>query len=117
MLYYKGETMEKQVLIKEIEKKIRRIKKDLQSIGDMRPGSISEQFKDPKTKSGAYYQLNYTHKMQTRTEYIRKKNLDVLKQEVAEYQRLRSLIDTWVTLGIQASKLKTKKTNSGSQSS
>ena len=103
--------MEKQVLIEEIEEKIRRIKKDLQRIGDMRPGSINEQFKDPKAKSGSYYQLNYTHKMKTRTEYIRKKNFEILKREVAEYQRFRNLIDEWIALGIQASKIRIQKMN------
>lgn len=108
--------MEKQELLSEIEEKIRRIKKDLQEIGNMRPGSINEQFKDPKSKSGPYYQLNYTHKMKTRTEYIRKKNLGILRREVEEYQRFRILIDEWIALGIQASKIRIKKMNLGPKS-
>lgn len=95
----------------EIEKKVLKIKADLQNIGQMRPGSINEQFKDPKTKSGSYYQLNYTHKMKTRTEYVRRSNLEILKREVAEYQRFRSLVDEWIALSIEASKLRIKVKN------
>lgn len=109
--------MKKQALIEEIEKEIQAIKVDLQNIGPMRPGSINEQFKDPKAKSGSYYQLNDTHKMKTRTEYIRKSNLETLKREVAEDQRFRGLIDDWVALSIQASKLRINKKNLRSQSS
>ena len=111
MLYYEEEVMKKQGGIEEIDQKISTIKKSLSKIGKMRPGSINEQFKDPKTKSGSYYQLNYTHKMKTRTEYIRRSNLEQLAQEVAEYQRFRDLIDEWVTLSIQSSKLRVKEKN------
>ena len=109
--------MKNQPLIEKIEKEILAIKANLQNIGPMRPGSINEQFKDPKAKSGSYYQLNYTHKMKTRTEYIRKNNLETLKSEIGEYQRFRELIDDWVTLSIQVSKLRIKEKNMGPKSS
>jgi hypothetical protein len=38
----------------------------------MRPGSLTRQYKDPKSQTGAYYQLSYTLDMRSRTEYIRK---------------------------------------------
>ncbi len=100
--------MTKQADIDILSEKISTIKKEIQGVGRMRPGSINEQFKDPKAKSGAYYQLNYTHKMKTHTEYIRKGNLATLQGEVAEYQRLRVLFDEWIALSIQVSKLRLK---------
>jgi hypothetical protein len=74
----------------------------------MRPGSISEQFKDPKGKKGSYYQLNYTHKMKTHTDYIRKANLAMTREEVSEYQRFKELTEDWISLSIELSKLKLK---------
>lgn len=114
MLYYRDKVMKKQVLIEEIEKKIYEIKQSLVNIGPMRPGTINEQFKDPKSKSGAYYQLNYTHKMKTRTEYVRKNNLEVLTLETEEYQRFKGFVEDWIALSIEASKLRIKVRNSKS---
>ena len=31
-------------------------------------GSVNEQLKEQKEKTGSYYQLNYTHKMKIKTE-------------------------------------------------
>ena len=103
MLYYRDKVMKEQVLIEEFEKKIHEIKQSLLNIGPMRPGTISKQFKDPKSKSGAYYQLNYTHKMKTRTEYVRKTNLELLTIETEEYQRFKGLVDDWIALSIEGS--------------
>ena len=38
----------------EIRKRIDKIKAELAAIGDMRPGSLTRQYKDPKNQSGAY---------------------------------------------------------------
>jgi hypothetical protein len=41
----------------QIHKRIERIKTELDAIDDMRPGSLTEQFKDHDAQRGAYYQL------------------------------------------------------------
>ena len=46
--------------LKQIEKRIERIKSELAKIGVMRPGSLTRQYKDPQRQTGAYYQLSYT---------------------------------------------------------
>ena len=56
-----------------IERRIEKIKVELAEMGEMRPGSLTRQYKDPKTGSGPYYQLSYTLDMKSRTEYIRKR--------------------------------------------
>lgn len=68
--------------LKEIEKKIANIKKKLALIAEMRPGSLTKQYKDPKNKKGAYYQLSFTHKMKSKTEYIRPVFLKKITQEI-----------------------------------
>ena len=44
----------------QIEKRIERIKAALQEIGPMRPGSLTRQYRDPETRTGAYWQISYT---------------------------------------------------------
>jgi hypothetical protein len=74
----------------------------------MRPGSVNEQFKDPKEKTGSYHQLNYTHKMKTKTEYVRKSLVAEIEGETQEYRRFKALMDEWISLSIEASKLRIK---------
>jgi len=54
----------------QIDKRIGKIKAELAAIGEMRPGSLTRQYKDPESGSGAYYQLSYTLDMKSRTDYI-----------------------------------------------
>ncbi len=53
----------------EIRQRIERIKAELAAIDEMRPGSLSRQYKDPAKRSGAYYQLSYTRDRKSRTAY------------------------------------------------
>ena len=47
----------------QIESQIKKIRTKLMLIGEMRPGSLTEQYKDPVNKLGSYYQLSYTFGM------------------------------------------------------
>ena len=58
--------------IQQIERRIVRIKEDLQTLGPMRPGSLTCQYRDPENRSGAYWQISYTRQMKSRTEYVRR---------------------------------------------
>jgi hypothetical protein len=44
----------------QIEQKIARIKEVLQTVGEMRPGSLTKQYQKPAQKQGGYYQISYT---------------------------------------------------------
>jgi galactose-1-phosphate uridylyltransferase len=100
--------MKNQENIQEISLRIETIKRELMSIGSMRPGSVNEQFKDSKKKTGSYFQLNYTHKMKTKTEYIRKDQVEQMLAETEEYKRFKELIDEWIALSIDSSRLRVK---------
>jgi hypothetical protein len=52
--------------IRQIEQRIDRIKRALQEIGPMRPGSLTRQYKDPQHHTGAYWQISYTRQMKSR---------------------------------------------------
>lgn len=90
----------------QIEGRIKKIKKELQLIGEMRPGTLSKQYKVPKKKKGEYYQLSFTHKMKSRTEYIRPLFVKEIKQKVKAYKIFKKLVEGWVDLSIEYSRLK-----------
>ncbi len=88
-----------------IEKQIANIKQELMEIRQMRPGSLTRQYKNPKNKTGGFYQLSYTHKMKSKTEYVRPYHVDNLKQQVNSYKRFKKLVENWIDLSIEYSKL------------
>ena len=90
------------------KKKIEKIKQQLVTIQQMRPGSLTRQYRNPKDKTGAYYQISYTHKMKSRTEYVRLEFVDPIKEQISEYKRFRELVDQWVELSIEHSKMQMK---------
>ena len=89
----------------QIEKRIERIKAALQKIGPMRPGSLTRQYRDPETRTGAYWQISYTRRMKSRTEYVRKEWVTEMRKQIATHKRFRRLIDEWGDLRIEHSKL------------
>jgi hypothetical protein len=92
----------------EIGKRIDKIKAKLAAIGDMRPGSLTRQYKDPKNQSGAYYQLSYTRQMKSRTEYVARECLPEVRRQIANYKRFKALSAQWVALSIEHSRLSMK---------
>jgi hypothetical protein len=92
----------------EIGKRIDKIKAELAAIGDMRPGSLTRQYKDPKNQSGAYYQLSYTRQMKSRTEYVARECLPEVRRQIANYKRFKALSAQWVALSIEHSRLSMK---------
>ena len=94
--------------LKQIEKRIERIKSELVKIEAMRPGSLTKQYKDPRKQMGPYYQLSYTHEMRSRTEYIRSECVGDIRRQVKLYKRHKQLNADWVSLSIEHSKLAMK---------
>ncbi len=92
----------------QIERRIDKIKAELTGIGDMRPGSLTRQYKDSETQSGPYYQLSYTLDMRSRTEYIRRDCVSDIRHQVGNYKRFKKLTAEWVALGIEHSRLAMK---------
>ena len=89
----------------QIEKTIEKIKQELQTIQQMRPGSLTRQYHNPKDKTGAYYQLSYTHKMKSRTEYVRSEFVPRIREEISKNKRFRVFVNQWVELAIKLSKM------------
>ena len=92
--------------LRRIEKRIEKIKEAAAKLGPMRPGSLTRQYKDPKTKSGPYWQISYTRAMRSRSDYVRPDRVAEVRKEIAEYQRFKKLTNEWIDLSIEASKLR-----------
>lgn len=101
-----------------MELRIEKIKSQLQKIGDMRPGSINEQFTvcgkpgcscvDPKKpkKHGPYHQLSYVHNGKSTTQFIKKEFLSTVEQQLTAFKLFKALTAEWVGLAIAIAKEK-----------
>lgn len=92
----------------QIERRIEKIKLEQAAIGEMRPGSLTRQYKDPETGSGPYYQLSYTLDMKSRTEYIRREWVSDIRRQIKNYKRFKKLSSEWIALSIEHSRLTMK---------
>lgn len=88
-----------------INRRIKYIKEKLVTIEDMRPGSLTKQYSNPQKKKGKYYQISYTYKMRSKTEYVRKEFVDKLQGEIQSFKKFKQLISEWKELSIEKSKL------------
>jgi len=91
--------------IRQIEQRIERIKGALLEIGPMRPGSLTRQYKDPGHRAGAYWQISYTRRMKSRTEYVRREWVRDLRRQIATHKRFKHLVEQWIDLSIEHSRL------------
>ncbi|MCA1808316.1 MAG: hypothetical protein LC725_02465 [Lentisphaerae bacterium] len=88
--------------------RIERVKRQLNELGPLRPGSISRQYRKPKERQQPFYQISYTHKMKSRSEYLRQENLVAIRQETANFKRFKKLTEQWVDLALELSQLRTR---------
>ena len=91
--------------IQQVERRIDRIKKALLEIGPMRPGSPTRQYKDPQHHTGAYWQISYTRRMKSRTEYVRKEHVKEVRRQTVTHKRFKRWVDQWIDLSIEHSRL------------
>ena len=101
----------------ELIRDIRRIQAALAQLGDLRPGALSEQYNtcrtprcrckaDPPEKHGPYHQLSYRRRGRSTTENVRPEHLAAVAAQIANYHRLRELIDEWIDTAIELDKLR-----------
>src|SRR5215471_9586540 len=105
MLYYvnsKGGRMSEK-RIQQIEFRLQQIKRALLEIGPMRPGSLTRQYKDPQHHLGAYWQISYTRRMKSRTEYVRKEWVKEVRRQIATDKRFNQLNALCLDLGLEPS--------------
>jgi hypothetical protein len=110
-----------------LEAQIAKLKHEIARLGDLRPGKLSQQYNvcgkadcrckaDPPQKHGPYYQLSFTRNGKSSSQFVRQEDLGVVRQQLRNYQRLRDLIDRWITLGMELSRLKLQQPSDRSRS-
>jgi len=87
----------------QITQRIKEIKQELLSLGDLRPGSLSKQKRSSKKE---YLQLSYTHQGKGHTEYVPVHRKEIVEEQIANHRRLRELTKEWVELGLALCKMK-----------
>jgi hypothetical protein len=104
----------------ELSRRIDAIKADLVGLGELRPGSLSKQYNtcsgpncrcktDPSRRHGPYHQLSYSRRGRSTTENIPPDQVTTVATKLANYQKMRQLIDEWVDASIELDRLGRKK--------
>ena len=93
--------------VETILKKIKILKTDLVNIGDMRPGSVTQQFYK-RDKRWPYWQISYTRNKRSKTEYLREEFVDKVRAEVRNYKKFKILVDELIALNIELSQERLK---------
>jgi hypothetical protein len=101
---------------RQIEARIERIKREIAKLDRIHPGSLSQQYNvcgnaqcrckaDPPQKHGPYHQVSFTWRGKSSSRFVRKEDLERVKRELKNYQRLRELMDEWIELSFELAKL------------
>ena len=101
----------------QLEAKIEKLKQELLTLGDLRPGTLSEQYNvcgkagcackaDPPRKHGPYYQVSFTWQGRSRTQFVRREHVATVRQQLRTYERLRELVEAWIAAGLELSPLR-----------
>ncbi len=104
-----------------LEAKIAKIKAALAALGDLRPGTLSQQYNvcgnpgcrckaSPPRKHGPYYQVSFTWHGKSQSQFVRREDLSAVRTQLRNYQRLRTLVDTWISAGLELSRLRVDQT-------
>ena len=103
--------------VRALERRIERVKQNLAALGELRPGSLSEQYNvcgtsgcrckaDPPQKHGPYYQLSWTRKRKSRSRFVAHGDLKGVRAQLKNYEALHDLVDEWIELSIEVCDLK-----------
>ena len=103
----------------QLQRKIDQIKKKLADLGDLRPGTLSEQYNvcgnpgcrckaNPPQKHGPYYQLSWTRNRKSTTRFVRKPQVRTVRSQIKNYDRLQALVNQWIEASIELCDLRLK---------
>ena len=106
-----------------LEAKIAKIKATLAALGDLRPGTLSQQYNvcgkpgcrckaRPPRKHGPYYQLSFTWQGKSQSQFVRREEAPAVRAQLRTYRRLRTLVDTWISVAMTLSRLRVRQARS-----
>lgn len=62
----------------------------------------------PPVKHGPYPQVSFTWRGKSTTQFVREDDVEEVRQQLANYHRLRELVDQWISLALELSRLRLK---------
>jgi hypothetical protein len=98
--------------LKKLEQRVKTLQRQLQQIGDMRPGSLNRprtvcgragcRCQDPQNpqRHGPYYQLSYVHQGKSTTQFIPKALVPLVARQLKNYKRFKALTTQWVDVAL-----------------
>ena len=89
-----------------VEKAVRSLKQSLVDLEDMRPGTLSVQYRNPAEKKIPFNQISYTYRGRSRSEYVRPENLQAVRREIEVYKRFKGILSQLIELSIRASRIR-----------
>jgi hypothetical protein len=103
--------------IRRLERQIAKIKRELVALGDLRIGSLSQQYNvcnspgchckaSPPRKHGPYYQISYTRKGMSTTRAVHRGKVTEIRRQLRNYAKLRDLVERWIDAATELSALK-----------
>jgi hypothetical protein len=92
--------------LESIEKQIKELQRCVESVGHMRPGTLSVQYRDPANRKTPFNQISYTYQGRSRSEYVRPENIDTVRQEIEAYRQFKALCAQIIDLSILASRMR-----------
>jgi hypothetical protein len=103
---------------KNLQKRIDQIKQEMAELGPLRPGTLYTRYsvcgkptcrctrKKKPAKHGPYHYLSYTFEGKSYTEFVPAKQLQAVKRQVNNYNRLTKLVKMLVRSSIKLSRLR-----------
>ncbi len=85
------------------QEQIGAVKEALVGLGRMHPGSVTLQ---KRSRGNGYHYLSYTFQGVGHTLYVREDDIDQVREEVENYREFRSLVNRWIELEIEYSRLR-----------
>ena len=96
--------------------RIEAIQAEIATLGEMRPGTLSEQYnvcgkqgcrckdKENPRKHGPYHQLSYAWNGRSTSEFVKIADLEEVRRQLADYRRFMALRDEWAGISIELAK-------------
>ena len=91
-----------------LDRQIEGIRQAMAGLGPMRPGTLTRQYRNPHNREGGFWQLSYTHQAKSHTEYVRENQVDIVREEVAEFRKFKKLAARWVELALRRSQTRSR---------
>ena len=91
-----------------LDRQIEGIRQAMAGLGPMRPGTLTRQYRNPHNREGGFWQLSDTHQAKSHTEYVQENQVDIVREEVAEFRKFKKLSARWVELALRRSQTRSR---------